>query len=307
MLVDGMFDMQEIIVHGVNGRKWHVSGPRAGDEGVIVSPKMKNVIDAPVKTFWIPSAQSSAYQGKKWLRRDPMYTFIINGNSPGHWREIDSEFRQSFDYADEAVMEHKTGDGSRYLGVRLLSEPKAYETLPWEGKDPHLYGDASLLIPGACENPHYMGRTLASSYTIQSGTSGSANLPFWNEGDVEMWLEYVIIGPPTGNKGIWTLPDFSWQDDAGAARTVTLPQIVQADGTVTVLTRQSQEQLVSSNKTGFWPRAAGKRFIYPVPKHTGTALHPKFLPVSVTNAQPGCGVQVRFTPAFTRPFGMGKR
>ncbi|HET8667332.1 MAG TPA: hypothetical protein VFM10_05070, partial [Terriglobales bacterium] len=59
-------------------------------------------------------------------------------------------------------------------------------------------------------------------------------------------------------------------------------------------------QVVSSTDTQVYQRMNGRMFVYPIPAYTS----PTAIPVAVTRAQAGNGVQVRVPRSWTRPWGL---
>ncbi|WP_064075917.1 hypothetical protein [Prescottella equi] len=283
---------------GCEDSYWCISGPNAGEQGVELAPKPSKLMDAPVKTLWSKSAFGEKYEGKKRLRRDPVLALDIEGEDPDHWRGVDSRIRMAFDYDRQSRIRATTADGVRDLWVRLLEDP---EQTTQDGKDPHLFAQSRLTCKLAAEFPNWQAKVTTASWTLPSGTSGTGYLPVYNDGDVEIWLDYVCTGP----KGIYTLPDFSFKNDVAAARTVPLPELVPTDGDLTVRTMQSEEPLITTNRTPIWNRWNGNGFLFPIPPFTGTKKDPIMLPVSVKNGIAGVStVQVRNPHWYSRPMGV---
>lgn len=289
-----MSEFQTDEIYGADGSYWNVT---TGDQGVTLAPGATKLVDAPVKTRWIKSAQGEHYQGSKVQRRDPVAAFNIEGDDPLEWHDRDSRFRMAFDYDRQSRWVRTTADGSRTLKVRLLSEPTQSSI---ENKDPHIWGQSMLTVPLAAELAYWTMPDIVRRWRLMTGTAGSGYVPVWNPCDVPIWLKWVCTYP-----GTYTLPDFSFLGDIAASRVVPLQPLVATDGNLTVDTSQSEEQLISTEETPVWPRQAGKGFLFPVPKHTGSEDNPIMLPVSVTGGAAGVsGVQVRMPRNFSRPSGV---
>ena len=293
-----MSDYLTYEVYGWEGSYWCIGGPDAGDQGVTLAPGATKLLDAPVKTMWTKSAFGQRYEGKKVQRRDPVLALNIEGDDPDDWHEVDSRIRMAFDYDTQTRIVAITSDGPRTLWVRLLEDPVASAIAD---KDPHLWAQSRLTLTLAAEQPYWEAEDSTSTWTLASGTAGSGQVAVFNDGDVEVWLQYVCTGPT----GTYTLPDYSFIDDVAATRTLTLPTLVPADGDLTVDTGQEEEQLVTTNKTPIWNRWSGNGFLFPLPPHTGTRNDPVLLPVSVTGGAAGISkVQVRNPHRYSRAWGV---
>src|SRR5690606_11651618 len=112
--------------------------------------------------------------------------------------------------------------------------------------------------------------------------------------DQKIWLKWVLQGP-----GRWVLPDFSWKADSWAARQISMP--LQAAGqTFLVDTDPFEDQLRDANGSQVWSLMNGVTFVHPVPPYTP----PTEVPVAVSEATTGVGVQVRCPRTWSRPWGM---
>lgn len=273
--------------YGVDGSYWNLT---SGEQGVTLAPGATKLLgDSPMKTMWLKSAFGQHYAGKKVQRRDPVFSVNIEGDDPDHWHEIDSAWRMAWDYDREGQLVATTADGPRTLGLRLLEDPKA-----WGEKDPHLTGESTVVMTTAAAQPHYLGDTVTSSWVLPSGTAGSGTVTVSNPGDVSIWLQWVCSAP-----GTWTLPDFSWQDDDQATRTVKMPALGGGEH-LTVDTYPEEELLISATRSLVWGRFRGNGLLFPVPPHTP----PTALPVSVTGATPGAVVTVRQPRWYSRAWGV---
>ena len=296
----------EITADGVDGSHWDLDGPNAGLQGVTMQPKIRGWFDMPVKTLWTPGRDSERYEGSRVKRRNPtcVVDIFAEDGSPSTWMEIDSNWRMAHDYDEEARYNFtpRDNDGNqigdtRTLGVRLLQEPEAYGD-----KDPMLTADAPVGMFFACEKPQWMAPTVTARWVLPSGTSGSGFVPAWNPTDLDLYFQWVCTSPVAGT--VWTLPDFSFKNDADAARTVKTPALLAGEH-LTIDTWGGEEPFVSTNKLPTWQRAAGCSFFYRMPKHTGTEENPIMLPVSVTGGVAGqSAVLLRCERKYSRPIGV---
>lgn len=293
---------------GVDGSMWDLAGPGEGAQGVLLRRGPQKLIDAPAKTFWIESATGSHYQGRRFERRDPVFSVQIHHPDPDVWADIDSQFRMALGmYDDEFVLEATTSYGVRRLKMRLLTEPTAYGTAEYEGGDPFNTRDSTLAISAACSMPFWAADDLTFSWSLPSGTSGSTTFPFENRGDVIVWPRYFVNAP-----GTWVLPDPSWgqklyatttppyhRGTLDANRTVPLPALLAGED-CSVNTDPDEETLVASNGALVQARWNANGLLYPIAPKT----LPTNVTVSVTGASAGAAVQVWIPRRFSRPFGV---
>lgn len=297
-------DFLQIIWEGCDGSTWHLSGPQVEDEGVLLLPKASNIIDAPVQTLWVKGPFGSKYQGSQVQRRDPVLGFRTLGRDPDDWSNVDSRFRMSWDYDLEGKLHFVTKDGDRYLGLRLLEEPKAYEGDPGGGFSPLIRGDADVVITAAAENPYWVGEEVQQEYVVQSASGTVSDFFFVrNDGDCEMWPKWTASATKAGIQ--WTLPDWSYGSEEyqrgvkDSRRTVPLPKLILNEH-VTAMSHPDEEYLISSLDTNPWARTNGMELIYPVPANTKKT----FIPVSWTGAQPGDVIRLSYTRQYSRPWGV---
>ena len=53
----------KIEIEGRDGSQWCISGPGFGAEGVILKPKVSQLIDTPVKTLFVPGPFGEEFAG----------------------------------------------------------------------------------------------------------------------------------------------------------------------------------------------------------------------------------------------------
>ena len=284
----------KIEIEGRDGSQWCISGPGFGAEGVILKPKVSQLIDTPVKTLFVPGPFGEEFAGKRVQRREMVFTVQVGGEDvdPDEWADIDAAWRWAWDYEEESTMTatvlNEAGEvvSSRYIKLRLLEEPKSYGD-----KDPYIYGDDEVVMTVTATFPYW--RSADRVYT----RSGSGTLSISNDGDVPVWPRWALSGGTT-----WTLPDYSWGNDMysraveDAARTVQLPSIP-AGNSVSVDSDPRVQTLICvlANGNPGYPAQhhwKGKDLLYPVmPGASGT--------VSVS----GSGSVVLYLPSwYSRPW-----
>lgn len=292
---------------GADGSLWHVAGPEAEEEGVLLLPKPTKLYDAPTVTHWAQSAWKHVYQGFRIERREPVLGFQIWAGPKGtgqDWREIDSEFALSWEYDREGQLVFITDDGERSLGLRKLSEPISYEGNVENGYDPHLFADATVVINAAGENPLWVGEEVNITHVCTT-TSGSKTFTVANDGDTDLWLRWTA-SCSTAN-GRFTFPDRSWGSDeygravADANRTWTTPKLLAGEH-IDINSDPDEELMLSSMDTNPWNRCEGDGLRYPVPAHT----KPTEVTVSWSGVSVGDSIMLSYTRMYTRPWGVSR-
>ncbi|MEV0357101.1 hypothetical protein AB0H71_13670 [Nocardia sp. NPDC050697] len=303
-----MSDFLRLTLIGVSGRRWVISGPGQGADGPELMPKPKQFYDSPATTYWIKSGgELQKYQGFSFKRRDPLFGLVISGDSAEDEAEIHSQVRMDLGMYDQQFeLEAETTRGEvRRLKMRLLEDPKAYETGDWEGKDPHLFGVSTLWVSAAAEMPHWYGDPVTASWTLTSGTSGSTSAfehP-GNPGDVVIHPRWSLNAPAK-----WTIPDPSlgqevdFQRPPGADADKDFPVVQLLAGEDLMINTNGDKAFMLTHDGGMgpWMRSNGAEAIYPVAPHT----EPFETTVSVTNAVPGVTATIECDRWFSRPFGV---
>ncbi|WP_433568065.1 hypothetical protein ACQP1O_43255 (plasmid) [Nocardia sp. CA-151230] len=302
-----MSDYLALRLIGKSGRVWTISGPGAGCEGVELMPKPKAFYDSPAVTYWISAGGGmQKYQGFSYKRRDPLFGLVIAGDDPEDELAIADQVRQDLGNPDDTFqLEAETRSGVRRLTMRLLEDPKAFETLDFEGRDPHNFEANSLMVSAACEQPHWAADPVTSDWSLPSGTSGSTSAfqhP-GNPGDVAVFPRWTLNAP-----GQWTLPDPSFgqeidfQRPPGADTNRMYPVVaLQAGEDVEIDTNTNEPFMITAaGGLGPWMRSSGRDMIYPVAPNT----EPFLTTVSVTGAVTGVTATIEVDRWYSRPFGM---
>lgn len=296
--MDRVDSAAKIEIFGVHGEYFCISGPGAGDQGVILQPKAKGMIDAPVKSLWVPGAFGQSFVDFRWQRRDVVFTVAIvdDTGDPEAWSTIDSKWRFAWDYAALTTIRFTTSDGYRDLQVQLLEEPKAYDAGSWEGKDPRLYAASTQVMTVAAELPFYVGPS--DVYQVEGN---QAKLTFYLQlnvdCDVPVWPTWTLT-----DQAVWRLPDFSWGnqeygtgiEDMG--RTIPLPYLPKGAGCVANSDPRVQTLLAQNriNLQGLW---SGKDLLYPIAGGTYDVL-----PVTVSQSTAGWACQLEVPKWYSRPW-----
>ncbi|WP_328439103.1 hypothetical protein [Nocardia puris] len=287
------------------GHRWNLTDET---EGVLLRPGPTKLIDAPAQTFWIESATGSHYQGMRFQRRDPVFSVQIHDDDPLRWADIDSRFRMGLGMVGEDTfqLEAHSPYGIRRITMRLLDDPKAYETGDYEGRDPWLTHDSTLAISAACEQPFWESSPIELEWQY-TGASSTGTVMFENRGDVPVWWKGFVNAP-----GRWRVPDRSWgqklyakpqypfhRADDDAARMEWLPELLAGEDT-DIDTDPDQPTLVAVNGAPVQARWQSRGLLYPIAP--GTLPTP--VTVQVEGANPGAGIRFWLPRRFSRPWGV---
>lgn len=288
----------KIEVFGVHGEYFCISGEGAGNEGVILQPKLKGAIDAPVKSLWLPGSYGQTFVDFRWQRREVIFTVTIvaDDGDPETWHSIDSKWRFAHDYVKESTIRFTTSDGYRDLKVQMIEEPKSYESGSWEGKDPHLYATSTVVMTMASELPFFVGPSDFYSWSGE-GEKGKTTFKLNVDCDVPVWPRWTL-----SDQARWRLPDFSWGNEeygrglTDTGRTVELPFLPKGAGCVADSDPRVQTLLAKNriNLQGLWK---GKDLLYPIAGGTYSSI-----PVSVEDAVEGYAVRLEVPKWYTRPW-----
>lgn len=287
-----------IEVFGVHGEHFIISGEGAGSQGVLLQPKLKGAIDAPVKSLWLPGAYGQTFVDFRWERREVIFTVTVfaEDGDPESWHSIDSKWRFSWDYVKESTIRFTTSDGYRDLKVRMIEEPKSYESGDWEGKDPHLYATSTVVMTLAAELPFFVG---PSEFYEWDGVTASGRTSFKLnvDCDVPVWPKWTLT-----DRARWKLPDFSFGNEEygrgvmDSQRTVELPFLPKGAGCIADSDPRVQTLLAENriNLQGLWK---GQDLLYPIAGGTYSSI-----PLSVKDAVAGYACRLEVPKWYTRPW-----
>lgn len=215
------------------------------------------------------------------------------------------------------------GDGESTASSQVsvvVSQPNSANTLTWTadaGADSyHIYrsntsGTETLMYgAGIVTTWTDIGDVSPNGSTSPPSSNTSVksevgHVTVMNPTNCEQWIKWVA---QAGNAGIiWTLPDYSWNDDRfdrandDDSRMIIMPALTSGENIVVDTDEMTMAgQVVSSIDTAVYLRMNGVQFLYPIPAYTP----PTVVPVAVTGAQIGNGVQVRCPLSWTRPWGL---
>ncbi|MBX4168037.1 phage tail protein [Rhodococcus sp. DMU2021] len=290
-------------VETFRGDWFTISGPGQGDRGVELASEVQDFYDAPVSTIRNKHAfqKGSSYGGKRIEDRFPIFSVYVSGVTGDEWEELDSEWRKAWDYDQESKLWVETDSSRRWLSVSLFEEPKVDMEY-----DPHGELRVKATMATVAGDPFWYEEDEPKKWInpidTTDGSISTGTLRVSNPTDQEIWLKYTVQAYPGA---VYTLPDFSFGSDRKemavqhAARTIDLPPLLPGEH-LRVDTDDSTTQVESSLDTQVYLRMQGLRFHYPIPPYTP----PTDLPVAVTGAPAGVGVQVRMPRPWSRPWGL---
>lgn len=300
-----------ITLTGWNNADFVLAGDGEGDKGIKLATAdlgtvFEDMYDAPVEALYT----STAFQigGTYGGIREGMYEFQLAFNvraTPGTpWRINDSRFRKALSYKKDARIRVKVGDEpERYLVVRMRKSPKLKVKV-----DPNRHKYGLLLVTFVAPYPRWMQDDVTDQFvttenhTVSGSEIGSVTVA--NPTSEEIWLKWML----QGGAGVrWSVPDHSWGDDrwdraeVDEDRVIVMPELTAGEN-VRIDTDEMamQGQVVSSTDTEIFQRMNGVEFLYPVPPYTA----PTELPIAVSGADIGAGIQVRCPRPWARPWGM---
>lgn len=277
-------------LEGVNGEWFTLAGQGAGEQGVWLGTEVEGIYDAPVKTIWTEHAHQigASYAGMRNLRRDITFTAVVVDTPDQPWEDSDSAWRKAWSYTRDCRLWIETEGSRRFLNLRLSEQP-----LFKPEHDPHQRRVEKVFMTCIAGDPWWYEDDETDTWTLNTGTSGSGTVTVSNPTDQEIWLKWVLQGP-----GRWVLPDFSWKTDSWANRLISMPlQVVGQEFRVD--TDPFEDQLRDNNGSQVWALMNGVTFLHSVPAYTD----PIEIPVSVSNATSGVGLQVRCPRTWSRPWG----
>jgi hypothetical protein len=303
-----MSDLLALTLIGRTGRRWNISGPGQGTQGVELLPKPKQFFDSPVQTYWIKSGGArQKYQGHSYKRRDPLFGLVIYGDDPEEDIWIHDQLRMDLGDPDDTFQLEATSRwGTRLLSMRLLEDPKAFETGDWEGKDPFNYQANTLMVSAAAEMPHWYSDPVTSAWVFEAGGTGS-NPSFvhpGNPGDVPIFPRWTVNAPCDS----WTLPDPSFgqeldfQRPAGQDTNLTYTVVaLEAGEDLELDTNPDTQFMVTINGgLGPWMRSSGRELIYPVAPY----VEPFETTVAAAGVSAGATATLELDRWYSRPIGM---
>jgi len=310
-------------LYGCDGSHFCLSGPDAGEQGVVLGTNPQGLYDAPVKV----AMKRGAFEiGGKPTKVDRPYREVMLGlgayhDDPDMWAEIDSALRMALDYeldpwdpgakpARLAITTQRSK--TRWLDVLLLESPiMAMDTDPWD------YGHSLLPVTLVAPQPMwYQDDWLGdeehpAGWELEGASSGSGEVWVCNPTDRPMAHTVIVTGDGRAH-----IPDLSWTGPKGARvpgidfrskqdhserMLVTTPiGAVNGHGLRAHVDRLRIpfEDFTDTNVTGLM---GGNRLLHVIPPYTPWTA----LPVAASNVtSPKFGILFRQPWLWSRPWGL---
>lgn len=303
-----------IQIEGYNGDWVTVAGPGMGAEGVFLASEedgleFDELFEPPLKQLW----QATTFQvGESYggLRQPKIVfdlPFHVTETSDYPWSYNNSRFRKLFHPKKQSKIWIQVEESRRHLKIQLGDRVKVKTT-----GEPNRQQYSLDTVPCVGAYPRWFEPDWCSTYITTTDTTGGGvelgEIPAWNPTPDDIYLKYMA----QAEQGIrWTLADLSFGSDLedravqDADRVVVCPALIAGEQLRIDTDPQAKGgQFVSSLDTAVYLRANGVEFLYPFPAYTGTEGDPFMLPVAVTGAPIGAGVQVRCPRPWLRPWGL---
>ncbi|AUV61986.1 minor tail protein [Mycobacterium phage SWU2] len=247
----------------VNGEWWNLT---TGDRGVYLGTGVKGIYDPPVKVVYEEPGNypGSRYLNHRILRRDLVFGVEILDDDGDSWLSRDSEWRKAWAFDRDCKLYITTPEsGTRYLKLRLGESIEVdTETDPRGNSinraamvcisgDPFWYQDdvvyTAVTQTDTTFNPNPLPwpwpqqalptETLTIEVDPRDGKGGlnptdqaiflKWQVPGSTEAPAEPYVPGIPwLGAPNSPACIWTVPDYSFEDEELANRRLRLPGLI---------------------------------------------------------------------------------
>ena len=301
------------------GEEYVVSGQGAGSRNVELATgddgtDFDGMYDPPFQSLYTSTAfqTGSTFTGFREDSYDFELAFHIFGTPELEWRFTDSDFRLAWDIVEQSRIRVETDESVRRLAVRLGSKPKIRTT-----HDPNRRKRSLLLVPliaayprwvepdwGENTPPNHPTKFVTTTDTTASGFEDGV-VTVWNPTPLKQWVRWSV----QGTAGIiWTIPDFSWGQEAmhdrpagvDVARKITLAPLIAGEHLKIDTNPESIDGMYNSDLDTEVYMRQQVEFMYPIPPRTP----PTQVPIRVSKAPIGAGIQVRGPMEWNRPWGL---
>lgn len=291
-----------IELEGCDGGLITLIGPGKGTQGVwLAEGDIEYLIEQPVETIYNSHAfQIGAdYGGDRMPPRELSFALEVFGTPTMSAEEAAAGVQRALSTLKDAKLWYETSESRRWLTVRLR------ENLRFQvEQDPGRRQYVRIVVSLIAADPHWYEKSVTHSWEATAATSsGTLHIPNANPTPNPIWAQYIVQAH-TGAK--WTIPDHSFGDDRfgrGAAdvnRQIVMPALIAGEHLlIDTSDAPKHPQVVSNIDTQVYLRMNGVEFLYPIPARTGELD----LPVAVTNADAGVGIQIRLPRPWPSAFG----
>lgn len=301
----------QVELEGVNGRVITLSGEGSDESSTYLATGMTGFMDVPVTVLRGSHAfqEGSTYFGKRFPERLLEFGVVIDSTNGLSWMENDSEFRKMWDVERDCKLWIETETSRRYLKIRPAEEFRFEPEF-----DPNQTQIEQVRLKCVAMDPWWYEDDYTDTWVATEDTTDGhfqmGTITIQNPTDREVYPQWLLQAP-----GQPRLPDFSWGDKRhngygtngyfDAATAFATRQIVMAEllpnHHVRVDTRpDARDGGYQSTDQTYRQRMKMVRFLYPIPPYT----KPIELPVGMSKALPGTGIQVRIPRPWSRPWGL---
>lgn len=303
-------------------------------EGCFYDPPVKVVFEEPGN---YPGARYLNHRILK--RDIVFGAHILNDSKTGNrsWLSRDSEWRKAWAFDRDCKLYVTTPDsGTRYLKVRLFESPKVDMRTDPRGNsinltimsvvayDPFWYEDDRVFYaktqtdtrfrPGLLYQNWMYDALPKETLTIRvTGADGGLNptdqyiSPKWSvPGSTEQIPEFpwpfpqgIDIPWEKAPFTLFTIPDYSFEDEEFANRRLRLPGLIYKENCV-IDTDRREEQIVSESGSQVWARMNGVRFRNMIPPYT----EERTFEITASGCAKGQIVSLRLPRPWTRCWGL---
>ncbi len=251
-----------VVLEGVDGEKYTLAGPNAGDKGVYLSTGVTGLYDPPVKVVWEQPGNypGSRYLNHRVLQRDLVFGVEILHEDTASWLSRDSAWRKAWSFEADCTLSVTTKEsGTRKLKLRLGESPEVdtftdprmrtinlIKMITVAG-DPFWYADDEIYTAvtktDTSFDPNTLGLPWPWPQTELPVETLTIDVPTVNPTDQIIWPRWSVpgstyapaepyvpwlpwLGAPKSRATIWTVPDYSFKDDENKDRRLRLPGLI---------------------------------------------------------------------------------
>ncbi len=299
-----------ITLHPADGTEPFVlSGQGMGNRNVELATAPAGFFHTPIETIYTQHAYEigATYAGERINAMMPVFTVNCLGTRQRPWELVDDEWSTAMSTRIPAVLEYETGSRSstRTLKVRLKQEPILKPI-----KDPNLGEFGQVTMTCIAPDPFWREDAVPDKWISEVSTLDGhiewGSVTVSNPTPYPIWVTWKAqAGPNLGTQ--WWIPDFSWGNvkhrraEQDADRMIRMPPLL-ANEHIDIDTDEmaKRPQVLSPIDTQIYMRMEGETFVYPLRPY----LDPVEVPVGVSRAPAGVGIQVSCPRPWPKPWGM---
>lgn len=205
-------------LEGVNGERFTLAGPDAGNRGVYLATGVTGLFDPPVKAVYEEPGNypGARYLNHRVLRRDLVFAvYILNDKDSGSsWLSRDSEWRKAWAFDRDCKLFVTTEEsGTRWLKVRLFESPEVDTNTDPNGNTVNVV----KMVTVAGDPFWYQDDVVYTATTAKNTTFDPNTLPWpWPQASIPSETLTINVNPSDGKGGLnptdqyifpkWTVP-----------------------------------------------------------------------------------------------------